>query len=310
MANNEEFVNQLKNRKIGVLYGGISSEREISILSGKAVLSALKKMKLNVCGIDVNRNVEKKIKKEKIDIAYLALHGQVVEDGTLQGMLEILGIAYTGSGVLASSLSMDKNISKNLFKCVNILTPQWNVLKKNEILSDINYPIVVKPVACGSALGVTIAKNFKEFTKAAKKAFEYDSEIIIEQFVRGKEITVGVLTGKALPVIEIVPTKSQFYDYKAKYQKGCSKHIIPANISKKAYNTAQGYAEKIYKFFRCKAVCRVDMIVDKNDKVWVLENNTIPGMTETSLLPDASRVAGYNFGDLVLKIIESSIRNA
>jgi D-alanine-D-alanine ligase len=265
---------------------------------------------MNVCGIDVNSNIEKKIKKEKIDIAYLALHGQVGEDGTLQGMLEMLGIPYTGSGVIASSLSMDKNVSKNLFNCINILTPQWNVLKKLEIVPDIKYyPSIVKPVSCGSALGVTIAKNFKELTKAAKKAFKYDNEIIIEQFVKGKEIAVGVLDGKALPVIEIVP-KGQFYDFKSKYQKSGSKHIIPANVSKKAYNTAQDYAEKIYKFFRCKAVCRVDMIVDKKGKVWVLENNTIPGMTETSLLPDASRVVGYNFGDLVLKIIESSVRNA
>ncbi|MDR0724166.1 MAG: D-alanine--D-alanine ligase [Endomicrobium sp.] len=310
MTNKEEFVKYLKNKKIGVLYGGMSSEREISILSGKAVLNALKKMKLNVCGIDVNRNVEEKIKKENIDIAYIALHGQGGEDGTMQGMLEILAIPYTGCGVAASSLSMDKNISKNLFNSISILTPQWSVLKKIEILPIIKqYPVIVKPVACGSALGVTIAKNFKEFTKAAKKAFEYDEEIIIEQFIKGREISVGVLDGKALPVIEIVP-KSQFYDFKSKYQKGCSKHIIPANISKKAYNTAQSYAEKIYKFFRCKAVCRVDMIVDKNDRVWVLENNTIPGMTETSLLPDASRVKGYNFEDLVLKIIESSIRNA
>jgi D-alanine-D-alanine ligase len=309
MINNEGFIKRLKNKKIGVLYGGMSSEREISILSGRAVLNALKKMNLNVCGIDVNKNIEEKVKKEKINIAYIALHGPIGEDGTVQGMLEILGIPYTGGGVFASSVSMDKNISKTLFNCVNILTPQWNILKKFEMLPKIKqYPVIVKPVSCGSALGVTIVKGFKEFTKAAKKAFEYDDEIIIEQFVKGKEITVGVLDGKALPVIEIVP-KGQFYDFKSRYQKDGSKHIIPANISKKAYNIAQNYAEKIYKFFRCKAVCRVDMIVDKSDKVWVLENNTIPGMTETSLLPDASRVAGYNFEDLVLKIIESSIRN-
>ena len=309
MINNDEIIKELKNKKIGVLYGGISSEREISILSGKAILKALKKLKLNVCGIDVNKNIEEKVKKEKIDIAYIALHGPIGEDGTVQGMLEILGVPYTGCGVFASSVSMDKNISKNLFNCINILTPQWIVLKKFESLPDIkHYPVVVKPVYCGSALGVTIVKNFKEFSKAAKKAFEYDNEIIIENFIKGKEITVGVLDGKSLPIIEIVP-KGQFYDFKSKYQKGGSKHIIPANINERVYDTAQSYSEQIYKFFRCKAVCRVDMIVDENDKIWVLENNTIPGMTETSLLPDASRFAGYNFESLVLKIIESSIRN-
>ena len=309
MINSDEVIKQLKNKKIGVLYGGMSSEREISILSGKAVLKALKKMKLDVCGIDVDKNVIEKIKNEKIDIGYIALHGPIGEDGTIQGMLEILDVPYTGCDVFASSICMEKNISKNLFNCANISTPGWSVLKKFESLPAIkHYPVAVKPVSCGSALGVTIVKNFKEFIEAAKKAFEYDQEIIIEQFIKGKEITVGVLDGKALPVIEIVP-KGKFYDFKSKYQKGCSKHIIPARISKKAYSTAQNYAEKIYKFFKCRAVCRVDMIVDENGKVWVLENNTIPGMTETSLLPDASCVAGYNFESLVLKIIESSIRN-
>jgi D-alanine-D-alanine ligase len=309
MINNDAVIKQLKNKKIGVLYGGTSSEREISILSGKAVLKVLKKMNLDICGIDVDKNVIEKIKRERIDIAYIALHGPIGEDGTIQAMLEILGIPYTGCGVVASSVCMHKNISKSLFKCANISTPEWSVLKKFETLPDIkHYPVVVKPVSCGSALGVTIVKNFKEFIKAAKKAFEYDQEIIIEQFIKGKEITVGVLDGKALPVIEIVP-KGKFYDFKSKYQKGYSKHIIPAGISQKAYSTAQNYAEKIYKFFKCRVVCRVDMIVDENGKVWVLENNTIPGMTQTSLLPDASYVAGYNFESLVLKIIESSIRN-
>lgn len=310
MISNEKFINKLKNQKIGVLYGGWSSEREISILTGNAVLSALKKMELNCCGIDVDKNVAEKIKKEKIDIAYLAMHGQGGEDGTLQGMLEILGVPYTGSGVVSSSISMNKDISKNLFKAASIATPEWDIIKKNELLSEIKYyPVVVKPISCGSALGVMIVKNFKEFTKAAKKAFEYSNEIIIEQFISGKEITVGVLDGKALPVIEIVP-KGKFYDFKSKYQKGCSKHIIPTDISEKVYNIAQSYAEKIYKLFRCRAVCRIDMIVDKNNKVWVLENNTIPGMTETSLLPDASCVEGYSFENLVLKIIESSIKDA
>ncbi|MDR1522672.1 MAG: D-alanine--D-alanine ligase [Endomicrobium sp.] len=310
MINSSEIIKQLENKKIGVLYGGMSSEREIAILSGKAVLKALKKMKLDVCGIDVDKNIIEKIKKEKIDIAYIALHGPFGEDGTIQGMLEILGIPYTGCNVFASSVCMEKNMAKSLFKLANIATPDWSVLKKFENLPDIkHYPVVVKPVSCGSALGITIVKNFEEFVKAAKKAFEYGQEIIIEQFIMGKEITVGVLDGKALPVIEIVP-EGKFYDFKSKYQKGCSKHIIPAEISKKSYSTAQNYAEKIYKFFKCRAVCRVDMIVDKSDKVWVLENNTIPGMTETSLLPDAGSAAGYNFESLVLKIIESSIRNA
>ncbi|MDR3256143.1 MAG: D-alanine--D-alanine ligase [Endomicrobium sp.] len=302
-----EILEKLNNKKIGVLYGGLSSERTISIKSGKAVLNVLKKLKLNVCGIDVNRNIAEEIKKEKIDIAYIVLHGPMGEDGAIQGMLEVMGIPYTGCGIFSSAASMDKDISKHLFKYVGILTPEWKTLKKFEAVPEIKkYPVIVKPVSQGSTIGVTIVKNDSQFVEAAKKAFKYDKEIIIEKFIDGKEITVGVLNGKALPLVGIVP-KGGFYDFKSKYQKGGSKHIIPARISKKAYKMAQNSAEKVYKIFKCKAICRVDMIVDKNDKVWVLENNTIPGMTETSLVPDEGRAVGYNFENLVLKIIESAL---
>lgn len=298
---------KLKNKKVGVLYGGLSSERNISIKSGKAVLKALKKLKINACGIDVNGNVTEKIKKAKIDIAYMALHGPMGEDGSMQGLLEIMGIPYTGCGVFASSASMDKDVSKKLFKCAQINTPEWIALKKYEPVPKISkYPVVVKPVSQGSAIGITVVKKFSEFEKAAKEAFKYDNQIIIEQFIKGKEITAGIINGQAMPVIEIVP-KGKFYDYKSKYDKGGSKHIIPARISKKAENTAKKYAKIIFETFKCRAICRVDMIVDKNDKVWVLENNTIPGMTETSLFPDAAKKMNLNFEKLVLKILESSL---
>ena len=301
------ITDKLKNKKIGVLYGGTSSEREISLKSGKAVVNALKKLKLKAVAIDVDKNAAEKIRKEKIDIAYIALHGPVGEDGTIQGMLEVMGIPYTGCGVFASSASMNKSISKDLFKCAGVLTPDWFVLKKFEMIPEIKrYPVVVKPVGQGSAIGISIVKKASEFAAAAKKAFKYGDEIIVEQFIKGKEITIGVLDGDALPVIEIVP-KGKFYDFKSKYAKGGSKHIIPARISKNAYNHAQYNAEKVYKSLKCRAVCRVDMIVDQNGKAWVLENNTVPGMTETSLLPDAARACGISFEELVLKIIESSL---
>ena len=304
---NSDILSKLKNKKIGVLYGGISSEREISLVSGKAVLNALRKMEVNACGIDVDRSVSEKIIKAKIDIACIFLHGQFGEDGAIQGLLEILGVAYTGSGVFASSVSMDKDISKQLFRRMDILTPDWVALRKFEAVPEIKtYPDLVKPVSQGSAIGVTIVKGDTQFVAAAKKAFKCDKEIMIESFVAGTEITVGVLDGKALPVIEIVP-KGKFYDFKSKYQKGWSRHIIPARISDKAYKTAQRYAESIYRNFKCNAMCRVDMIVDKDGNVWVLENNTIPGMTKTSLLPDASRAVGYSFESLVLKIVEGAL---
>ncbi|MDR2425700.1 MAG: D-alanine--D-alanine ligase [Endomicrobium sp.] len=298
---------KLKNKKIGVLYGGTSSEREISLKSGKAVINALKKMKFKVAAIDVDKNAAEKIKKEKIDIAYVALHGQHGEDGTIQGMLEVMGIPYTGCGVFASSASMDKNISKLLFNCAGILTPDWFVLRKYERINEIKtYPVVVKPANQGSAIGISIVKKASEFAAAAKTAFKYGNEVIVEQFIKGKEITVGVLDGKSLPAVEIMP-KGKFYDYKSKYAKGGSKHIIPARISKEMHNLAARAAEKVYKLFKCKAVCRVDMIIDRDEKIWVLENNTIPGMTETSLLPDEAKVSGIKFEELILKIIECSL---
>ncbi len=300
-------IKDLRKKKIGVLYGGVSSEREISLKSGKAVFNALKKMKYNVCAIDVDKNAADKIKKAKIDIAYIVLHGQMGEDGTIQGMLEIMGIPYTGCGVFASAASMDKDISKTLFKSAGILTPKWFVLRKYEMFPEIkNYPVVVKPANQGSAIGISIVKKASEFTKAVKEAFKYDNEIIVEEFIEGIEITVGVLDGKALPAVEIIP-KGKFYDFKSKYKTGGSRHIIPARISKKAYSLAQEYAQRVFKTFKCRAVCRVDMIVDKKDRVWVLENNTVPGMTETSLLPDEGKAAGYTFEDLILKILECSL---
>jgi D-alanine-D-alanine ligase len=305
--NTSDILARLKNKKIGVLYGGFSSEREISIKSGKAVLSALQRLKLKAVGIDATRDVAEKIKKANIDIAYIILHGPMGEDGAIQGMLEIMGIPYTGNGVFASAVSMDKDISKKLFKCSGIPTPDWMVIKHFESFSKIKeYPVVVKPISQGSALGLTIVKKASQFAIAVKEAFKYGNEIMVENFVSGKEITVGVLNGKALPVIEIVP-KGEFYDFKSKYQKGGSRHIIPARISSKVYSNAQSYAEKIFKIFKCKTLCRVDMMVDKNNKHWILENNTIPGMTATSLLPDASKSIGYDFNNLVLKIVESAL---
>ncbi|MDR1952829.1 MAG: D-alanine--D-alanine ligase [Elusimicrobiota bacterium] len=298
------LVEKLKKKKIGVLYGGMSSEREISLKSGKAVFKALEQMGFNVCAIDVDKNVADKIKKNKIDIAFPVLHGSLGEDGSIQGMLEMMGIPYTGCGIFSSAASMDKDVFKKFLKTENLNTPAWFVLKQFQAIPKIKkYPIVVKPVSGGSTIGITIVKNSGQFLKAVKNAFHYDKKIIAEQFIKGKEITCAVLKGEVLPIIEIVPKKG-FYDFDAKYKKGGSLHIIPARISKKAYKTARNYALKVYELFNCSAICRVDMIIDRDDKVWILENNTMPGMTETSLVPDAAKFAGLTFNDVILKILE------
>ncbi|MDR0485273.1 MAG: D-alanine--D-alanine ligase [Elusimicrobiota bacterium] len=300
----EDILKKFQNKKIAVLMGGLSSEREVSLVSGSSVLKVLKDMKLNAVGVDTDRNIAQKLERIKPAVAFILLHGELGEDGSAQGLLEIMGIPYTGCGIFASAASMDKDISKILFRASGINTPDWIVLKKFEPFDEIKkYPVIVKPSSGGSTIGIAAAANKSEFESAAKNAFKYGEKIIVEDFIEGKEITVAVLDGKALPVIEIIP-KSGFYDYKAKYQKNGSQHIIPARIGEKTYKTAQKYAEKIYKIFDCRAVCRADMIVDKNGKIWVLENNTIPGMTPSSLVPDAAKYAGISFEDLVLKILD------
>ena len=298
----------LKNKKIAVLCGGWSSEREISLASGKAIYKAIKKLGLNVVLIDVNKNIAEKLKKEKIDIAYITLHGTPGEDGTIQGMLETMQIPYTGCGVFASSATIDKIISKKMFEYAKIPTAKWTVIEKLKPFKEIELPVVVKPASQGSAIGISIVKNKKEFEKAVKLAFKYEDRILVEKYIKGTEVTAGVLNGKALPVIEIVP-KGKFYDFKSKYTVGQSTHIIPARLPEKVLKQIQNIAIKVYNEFMCNGTCRVDMIVDKNNNIYVLEVNTLPGMTKTSLFPDAAKSIGMSFENLVLEIIKSAFKN-
>ena len=295
----------LKNKKIGVLCGGTSSEREISLMSGKAVYEAIKKLGFDVVLIDVDKNVATKLVKEKIQIAYVILHGAMGEDGTIQGMLEIMGIAYTGCGVFSSAASIDKIISKKIFEYAKIPTAKWFTIEKNKPFDMPNFPVVVKPASQGSAIGISIVKNKKEFEKAVKLAFSFEDRVLVEQYIKGMEITVGVLNGKPLPVIEIVP-KGKFYDFKSKYTLGQSTHIIPARLPNKVLKKAQDIALKIFSEFMCNGICRVDMIVDKKNSIYVLELNTLPGMTKTSLFPDAAKYIGMSFENLVLEILKSA----
>ena len=295
----------LKNKKIGVLCGGTSSEREISLMSGKAVYEAIKKLGFDVVLIDVDKNVATKLIKERIQIAYVILHGAMGEDGTIQGMLEIMGIAYTGCRVFSSSASIDKIISKKMFEYAKIPTAKWFTIEKNKPFDMPKFPVVVKPASQGSAIGVSIVKNKKEFKKAVRLAFSFEDRVLVEQYIKGMEITVGVLNGKPLPVIEIVP-KGKFYDFKSKYTLGQSTHIIPARLPNKVLKKAQDIALKIFSEFMCNGICRVDMIVDKKNSIYVLELNTLPGMTKTSLFPDAAKYIGMSFENLVLEILKSA----
>ncbi len=301
---------KLKRKKIAVLMGGWSAEREISLLTGKAVLQALKEEKCKVIGIDVDKNIVENLKKYKIDFVFLALHGPIGEDGRIQGLLEILGIPYTGSGPLASALAMNKIYAKRIFSEQGIPTPPWIVVNQLPVtshqLQGLKLPVVVKPAAQGSAIGVSVVRKKEELSSAIKKAKKLDKEVLIEEYIPGKEVTVGILGERTLPIIEIVP-KSKFYDYQAKYAPGGSEHLIPARLEKKVAEKTARIALQAHHALGCRAYSRVDLRVDRRRQPWVLEINTIPGMTKMSLLPDAARAVGISFNQLVLKIIKYSV---
>ncbi|HUL22262.1 MAG TPA: D-alanine--D-alanine ligase [Thermodesulfobacteriota bacterium] len=297
-----------KKKKVGVLMGGVSREREISLKTGKAILRALTEKGYPAVSMDVGDDIVEKLVREKIECAFLALHGRFGEDGTIQGMLELMRIPYTGSGVLASALAMHKIMCKRFFLCEKIPTPRFEAFRRDEVKKEppkrtsLPLPVVVKPASEGSTIGVSIVQKEEELGPAFKKAGEYDEEILVEEFMKGKEITVGILENIPLPIIEIVP-KSGFYDYYAKYTKGETQYILPARIPREKYLSAQEISLKAFQLLGCSGVARVDLMTDENENPYVIDVNTMPGMTETSLLPKAAQYAGIPFEDLVERIL-------
>jgi D-alanine-D-alanine ligase len=291
---------KLKTMKIGVLLGGRSSERDISLKSGNAVLQSLKRRGYKAIAIDASKNLIDTLKKEKIQVAFIALHGRWGEDGTVQGLLEMMGIPYTGSGVLGSSMAIDKAVMKLIFATSRIPTPKYAIIYNGKGTS-FPVPYVVKPANEGSSVGISIVKKEQEATVALKEALKYDSKIIIEEFVKGQEITVAVINNKALPVIEVRP-KSGFYDFEAKYNKGKTEYIVPAEISSTIAKKASDIALTVYKTFNLSGSARIDMLI-KDKTPLVIDINTSPGMTETSLVPKAWAYTGRTFDELVEEIL-------
>jgi D-alanine-D-alanine ligase len=297
-----------KRKKIGVMMGGLSREREISLKTGKAILRALLEKGYHAQAVDVGQDIAEVLIREKIECAFLALHGRFGEDGTIQGMLELMRIPYTGSGVLASALALHKIMAKKLFLCEKIPTPSYEVVhwegteKNRKGMISLSLPVVVKPAREGSTLGVSIVRGEEELVSALEEAVQYDKEILIEEFMKGKEITVGILEDIPLPIIEIVP-KSGFYDYRSKYTKGETEYIIPARISRENYLAAQEISLKAFNVLGCSGCARVDLMTDEEGNPFVIDVNTMPGMTETSLLPKAANYAGIPFQDLVERIL-------
>ncbi len=302
----------LANKKIGVLLGGLSSERDVSLASGNAILAALKEKGYPAVAIDVGKDIAEKIHEQRIDAAFIALHGKFGEDGAIQGMLEVMGIPYTGSGILASALGMNKTVSKQVFRSRGLHVGPYEIVyagdrdKVDAIVDQIKYPVVIKPHAEGSSVGVSLVFKKEEVAPAVELAFKYGGEILIEKFIKGKEVQVGILGERALGAIEIVP-KRAFYDYAAKYEKGMSDHFYPARIAADVYRTTLEAGLAAHKALGCRGYSRVDFIIDDSGTPYILEVNTLPGMTATSLLPEIAKGAGISFPDLVEEILRLAL---
>jgi len=300
----------MKAKKIAVLMGGLSAEREVSLKSGMAVHQALLGQGYQALAVDMGRDLAAVLLEEKIEAAFIALHGRYGEDGCVQGLLELMNIPYTGSGVLASALAMHKLYSKQTFSASGILTAPFRHFRQGEPVQLNNLPfglpVVVKPVQEGSSVGISIVKRESELEEALKLAFSYDEEILVEQFIKGQEVQVGILDDRPIGAIEIVP-KNEFYDYEAKYTDGMAEHIFPARLESGLYQKALATGLAAHRALGCKGYSRVDLLVTASGDCYVLEVNTLPGMTALSLFPEiAAKGAGLSFGALVEQIIESA----
>ncbi len=305
-----------KKIRVGIIAGGWSAEREVSLKSGYAVYKALDKDKYEVILWDIKEDLDVIVKKRsEVDVIFPLLHGKRGEDGAIQGFLNTLGVAFVGSDILASAISMNKKISKQLFQANGLDVAKGIYIEKEDILNqhaidELKFPVVVKPVSEGSSFGISICYKKEELEQALKEAFKYDNEALIEEYIEGKEITAPVIGYKkidVLPLVEIVPKKGhKFFDFEAKYRSGETDEICPARISCEQEKKVKEVAKRAFNAIGCKIWARVDMIL-KEDKVYVLEVNTIPGMTENSLFPLSAKKAGMRFSELLDKLISLSI---
>lgn len=330
-----------KRIKVAVLCGGVSNEREISILSGKNIVTSLPKDRYDVSLVEITKNLKWILKDGKnkktitlfdknhgiaksglkrFDVAFIALHGAFGEDGKLQAILDLIGIPYTGSGVLASALGMDKIKTLGIAEKHGIKTPRLFLLTPESIykanydslIESIGYPCVVKPNKSGSSVGITIVKNKKELPQAIKRGFKEDGKILIEEYINGRELTCGVMgnTGKtgvvALPPIEIIPSKP-FFDYEAKYFSPDTQEICPAKVNKRITKEISRLSIKIHELLGCDGLTRSDFILSKNNNLYFLEINTIPGLTESSLCPKEAKAMGISFAEFLDKQIKLAL---
>ena len=304
--------------RIAVLSGGWSKERGVSINSGKAVLGALDQGKYEIVSFDPKDDLNVLWQqRHELDLVFNVLHGKYGEDGRIQGLLEVFGIPFVGSGVLSSAMAMNKRVTKEVYRSVGLRVPKDIILKIEDPVSIskikgmLGTPIVIKPVSEGSSIGISIMENESDILAGIEKAFQFDQEILLEEYVSGREITCAVLGRKhleALPLVEIVPKEShQFFDFDAKYTAGETNEICPSQIDSELQNEASEMAQNAHLALQCRDWSRTDMIIDKNI-IFMLETNTIPGMTETSLVPLAARGNGWSLGQLLDRMINTCLR--
>lgn len=307
----------MKKLRVAVLAGGWSAERAISLVTGREVFKGFRDLGWKVKFIDLKRGnlagLIQSLKQWKTEVVFPCLHGPGGEDGCIQGLLELAGIPYGGSGVQASSLAMDKVVSKRLLSQAGLPTPTWRLVDKKqfgiriaECGRSLPLPCVVKPPSQGSSVGITIVKKRAQSAAALKLAWSYEPVALVENYVKGREFTAGILGEEALPVVEIV-AKNDFYDWQSKYEEGGSRHLCPAPVPSSLEKKIKSLALQAHRLLGCKGWSRVDMMLDAKRKLWILEVNTLPGMTPTSLLPDAARAAGINFGQLLQRMLEASL---
>jgi D-alanine-D-alanine ligase len=301
----------MAKRRVGVVMGGLSSERDVSLRTGEGVAKALEERGHDVVRIAFGPStpdISELVRAARIDVAFLALHGRGGEDGCIQGLLELLGIPYTGSSVLGSALAMDKLKAKEMFRLHNVPTPPYYVITEPELadLDDVHgsfgFPVIVKPRGEGSSVGVSKAHDPKQLRSAIEAALAHDSHAIVERFIQAMEVHVGLLDGRVLGAIEVVP-KSGLYDFHAKYTAGATEYICPPRLGSTRARGIMNLAERAVRALGCTGACRVDLLVTEGENEYVLEVNTLPGMTPTSLLPKIAASAGIVYAELCERIL-------
>jgi D-alanine-D-alanine ligase len=296
--------------KVAVLYGGSSAERDVSLMSGQAVFNGLQEKGVNVSLIDLQGYALQNLLDEQFDRVWIALHGRGGEDGSVQGALELLGVPYTGSGILGSALCMDKLRAKQIFTALGLPTPKWLVVdattNEQDLLAAIGLPMVIKPSNEGSSIGMSIVTQEEALAQAIQDAVQLDTSVIAEQYIEGQELTASVLHDKVLPIIHIETPRS-FYDYEAKYFSDNTRYHCPAGLSAAVADEISELSLHAFKALDATGWGRVDFMLDAGQKPWILEVNTVPGMTSHSLVPMAAAALGISFSDLVWKVLETSM---